>query len=179
MNLRTLTAGRLLAAVAVTCAAALVPASALAAPAGAVSNGHAATPACASSGLDVWLDTQGNGTAGTTFYNLEFTNLSGSTCTLFGWPGVSGTNLAGGQLGVAASRINGPPHTVTLANGKTAIAILGIVDVNTLAPNACGPVTGAGLRVFPPGQTQSERIPFPFGACSKIGAVYLTIHPVQ
>jgi hypothetical protein len=42
----------------------------------------------------------------------------------------------------------------------------------------CGPVTAAGLRVYPPNQTQSRVTPFPFTACSKNGPVYLTIGPV-
>src|SRR6516165_6945783 len=33
-----------------------------------------AVPPCQSSGIDDWLDTSGNGTAGTIFYHLEFTN---------------------------------------------------------------------------------------------------------
>src|SRR5690349_5898638 len=82
MNLRTSAARRLLSAGALACAAALAPATALAAP-GAAHVGRVATPACATSGLDIWLNTQGNGAAGTIYYDLEFTNLSGSTCTLF------------------------------------------------------------------------------------------------
>ena len=40
-------------------------------------------------------------------------------------------------------------------------------------------MTAAGLRVFPPNQTQSKRVPFPFTACSKTGPLYLKIMPVQ
>jgi hypothetical protein len=174
MNLRTTAPRRLLCTGALACAAALVPAVALASP-GAGNTGRTATPACATSGLDVWLDTQGNGTAGTTFYNLEFTNLSGGTCTLFGFPGVSATNLTGTQLGSAAFR-SGTPHTVTLANGTTAIAVLGITEASNFSQ--CNLVTAAGLRVFPPGQTQSRRIPFPFPACSNTGPQYLEIMPI-
>jgi uncharacterized protein DUF4232 len=179
MNLRTSAPRRLFIAGAFACTAALVPAAALAAPGMAVHAAHLATPACATSGLDVWLDTQGNGAAGTIYYNLKFTNLSGSTCTLFGYPGVSGTDLNGNQLGSAATRIGSTPHTVTLANGATASALVGIVQAGILPPAQCGPVTAAGLRVFPPGQTQSKRVPFPFAACSKTGPLYLKIMPVQ
>jgi hypothetical protein len=179
MNLRTTAARRLFIAGAFACAAALVPAAAVAAPSAAAHAGRVATPACATSGLDVWLDTQGNGAAGTIYYNLKFTNLSGSTCTLFGYPGVSGTNLSGTQLGSAATRIGATPHTVTLANGATASALLGIVQGGIFPSSQCGPVTAAGLRVYPPGQTQSRRVPFPFAACSKTGPLYLKIMPVQ
>jgi hypothetical protein len=179
MNLRTTAARRLLSTGALACAAALVPAAALAAPGGTVHAGRTATPACTASGLDIWLNTQGSGAAGTIYYNLEFTNLSGSTCTLFGYPGVSGTNLTGTQLGSAAVRIGATPQTVTLANGATATALVGIVEGGIFPPAQCGPVTAAGLRVYPPGQTQSKRVPFPFAACSKTGPQYLKVMPVQ
>ena len=178
MNLRTNPARRFLLAGAFAAAAALVPAAAMAAP-GAAAHTGLTTPACATSGLDVWLDTQGQGAAGTIFYKLNFTNLSGSTCTLFGYPGVSGTNLVGTQLGSPAVREIVTPHTVTLANGATAFAQVGIVQPGLFPPSKCGPVTAAGLRVFPPNQTKSERVPFPFGACAKTGPLYLRVTPVQ
>ena len=71
------------------------------------------------------------------------------------------------------------PHTVTLANGATAFAQVGIVQPGLFPPSKCGPVTAAGLRVFPPNQTQSKRVPFPFTACSKSGPLYLRVTPVQ
>jgi hypothetical protein len=179
MNLRTTAARRFFCAGAFACAAALVPAAAMAAAGAAARTSHVATPACATSGLDVWLNTQGQGAAGTIFYKLNFTNLSGSTCTLFGYPGVSGTNLGGTQLGSPAVREIVTPHTVTLANGATAFAQVGIVQPGLFPPSKCGPVTAAGLRVFPPNQTQSKRVPFPFTACSKTGPLYLKVVPVQ
>jgi Protein of unknown function (DUF4232) len=178
MRLHTLTPARLASAAAITCATALAPAAALASSAPHAGAVQATTPSCATSGLDVWLNTQGNGTAGTTYYNLEFTNLSGSTCTLFGYPGVSAVTLTGTQLGSAASR-GGTRHTVTLANGATAHAVLGIVDAFNFPPSQCGPVTAAGLKVYPPNQTRSRVAPYPFTACSKSGPIYLTIGPVQ
>jgi Protein of unknown function (DUF4232) len=180
MNLRaSAAAGRILAAAAVTCAAALGPATALASSGLNAGAARTATPSCATSGLDVWLDTQGNGAAGTTYYFLEFTNLSGSSCSLYGYPGVSGVTLTGTQLGSAASRILGPPHTVTLANGATGHALVGIVNAGVIPASQCHPVTAAGLKVYPPNQTKSRVAPFPFPACSKSGPVYLRIGPVQ
>ena len=86
---------------------------------------------------------------------------------------------SGTQLGSPAVRVGATPSTVTLANGATATAIMGIVEPGILPPSQCGPVTAAGLRVYPPGQTQPKRVPFPFGACSKSGPSYLKIYPVQ
>ena len=179
MNLRTTAARRFFIGGALAAAAAFVPAAALAAPGAAAHTGHVATPACATSGLDVWLDTQGQGAAGSVYYKLNFTNLSGSTCTLFGYPGVSGINLGGTQLGSPARRESATPHTVTLANGATAFAQIGIVQAGIFPPSQCGPVTAAGLRVYPPNQTQAEKVPFPFAACSKTGPLYLKVLPVQ
>jgi hypothetical protein len=138
----------------------------------------AATPSCATAGLVVWLNTQSDGTAGTIFYTLNFTNLSGHACTLRGYPGVSAVNLGGHTLGSPGSRLTGHAvHTVSLANGHTASAILGLVDTGALP--SCHGTTAAGLRVFPPNQTASRTIPFPFPACSNTGPAFLRIEPIS
>jgi hypothetical protein len=195
MNLRTFASQRILAAGAVTCAAVLIPATALASSATSAASASAAsaraaesavpasaartaTPACTTPGLVVWLDTSGGVTAGTTYYKLEFTNLSGRRCTLYGYPGVSGVSLTGAQIGPAANRNGATPSTVTLANGATATAMLGIVDIGVYRKSKCGPVTAAGLRVYPPNQARSKAVPFPFPACAK-NTMYLSIAPVQ
>jgi len=162
-------ARRITAAAAVVGALMLVPAIAVAS-AGSTSrpDATAVAPLCQTPGLVIWLDTTGNGTAGTTFYNLHFTNLSGHACTLNGFPFLSAVNLAGHQLGRRAVFSRPPsPHLVTLANGKTATAVLGIVDTAVFSRPSCRPVTAAGLRVFPPNQTRSKLVPFPFSTCSR------------
>ena len=140
----------------------------------------AAVPACQTGGLVIWLDTQGNGTAGTIFYTLNFTNLSGHACTLRGFPGVSAVNLRGARLGKAAGRDSGQTvKTITLTAGHTAHATLGIVDIGALSSATCPPTTAAGLRVFPPNQTASKVIPFPFPACGGTsGPAFLRVRPV-
>jgi hypothetical protein len=126
------------------------------------------------------MDTRGDGAAGSTFYKLKLTNLSGHTCTLYGFPGVSGVNLAGHQLGRAASRNHSRSSvTVTLANGQTAVTALQITNVGNYSPSACQPVTAAGLRVYPPGATASKVVPFPFRACSASGPTYLSVKAVR
>ena len=166
--------------VALSAVAAAVAALLLAgAPAGAAT-AAAGTPTCQTQGLVVWINTQGNGTAGTIFYTLNFTNLSGHPCLLRGFPGVSAVNLHGGTLGRAASRDSGQTvKTVTLTNGHTAHAVLGLVDIGALSPSTCPPTTAAGLRVFPPNQTSSKVVPFPFPACGRTGGpAFLRIRPV-
>ncbi len=138
------------------------------------------TPMCTTPKLVVWLDTRGGGAAGSIYYHLQFTNLSSRACTLFGYPGVSAINLSGHQLGRAASRnATHVPRTVTLAAGSTATAILQIGDASNFPASICRQTTAAGLRVFPPNQTTSKTVPFPFRACSRTGPIYLTVEPVQ
>jgi len=143
----------------------------------------AAVPACTTSGLVVWINTTGNGTAGSIYYTLEFTNLSGHSCTLTGYPGVSAVDLAGHRLGSAGGRDHfSPAHTVTLtASGahQTATATLRIVEAGNFPGSACAITTAAGIRVYPPNQTASKVVPFPFSACSHAGPVILTVRVVQ
>jgi Protein of unknown function (DUF4232) len=183
---------RLVGAAALASAAVLIPAAALGAaapsagpdsvvgPGAPLAPTAASTPKCATSGLVVWLNTQGDGAAGSISYTLEFTNLSARTCTVGGYPGVSAVNLAGHQLGSAASRDTAhTPRTVTLTSGASAVATLRIVEAGNFPSTTCHQVTAAGLRVFPPNLTASKVVPFPFSACSSTGPVYLTIRAVQ
>jgi hypothetical protein len=166
------------AAASIAAAAILVPTIALASSP--TSAGGAAAPQCATSGLVVWLNTTGNGAAGNIAYQLEFTNLSGHACTLFGYSGVSGVNLRGKQLGKAAHRSLGvAKHQVRLASGATAKETILIAEVGNIPRSSCRQVTAAGLRIYPPGQVAAKIVPFPFGACSRGGTQYLQVWPVQ
>ena len=115
----------------------------------------AAAPRCTTAGLVMWLNPEGSGTAGSFYYKLEFGNLSGSTCTLAGYPGVSAVSLSGGRIGAAAKReATGRPRTVTLAPEGEATALVHVVDVGAL-PSSCHPTAAAGFRVYPPGESVS------------------------
>jgi len=143
----------------------------------------ASAPACTTAGLVVWLDTNGDGAAGSTNYKLEFTNLSGHSCTLSGYPGVSAVDRAGHQIGAAAKRDSATtPHSVTLHSGASAsaaTATLRIVDYLNFPRATCGPTAAAGLRVYPPNQRASKLVPFPFGACSHGADGVLSIRAVS
>jgi hypothetical protein len=169
-----------LAAVAALVAAAQSAARKAAALSAARKAAVASAPRCPTSGLVVWLDTQGNGTAGSVIYKLRFTNLSGHTCALFGYPGVSAVDLAGQQLGRSASRDHArAARLVTLKNGRTATALLRVVDAGNFPASSCAPVTAAGLRVFPPNSPASKLVPFPFRACAGSTPTYLFVRAVQ
>jgi hypothetical protein len=146
----------------------------------AAASASTAVPSCVTSRLAVWLDTRGSGAAGSSYYTLKFTNFSGHTCSLAGYPGVSGVGIVGGQLGSAASRDSvHAVRTISLRNHATASATLRIVDVGNYPNSRCHRVTAAGLRVYPPNQRVSKVVPFPFQACSRRGPTYLSITAVQ
>jgi hypothetical protein len=135
-------------------------------------------PRCAQAQLAVWVNADGaDGTAGTTYYHLEFTNIGRTTCHLNGFPGVSATNLAGHQLGVPAVRSSAvPAQFVNIPPGGTAHSILGYVDIQVGPP--CKPVTASYLKVFPPGDTSARHAFFALPVCTDKTPV-LTIRRVQ
>lgn len=153
---------------------------------------HVVPPACTAAQIVAWLQGPGNGAAGSIFYQLEFTNISNQTCTLFGYPGVSGVSIGSRQLGRPASRDAAhTPRVVTLAGvrraagqgvigiGGSATAVLRIVDADNFPSAVCGRAAAAALRVYAPGQKLAKTIPFPFIACSRTGPTYLSVQAVQ
>jgi hypothetical protein len=169
MQLPPLSRTRLAGAAAMACAAALIPVAALAATATSASPAAPAvaarTPACPTARLVIWMDSL-QGAAGTFYANLNFTNLSGHACLLRGHPGVSAVSLTGARVGRPAGWPGAPLHTVRLASGATATAVLAITDVGAYPPGACHRVTAAGLRVYPPNQLTSKLVPYPLRACT-------------
>jgi Protein of unknown function (DUF4232) len=139
-------------------------------------------------GLGVWVAAdQGNGAAGTIFYPLEFTNLSGRTCSLYGFPGVSAIDRHGRQLGSPAGWESGTQgggpfgiaHTVILAPGATAHAVLAYHDAVVGSAPGCHPATASELRVYPPDQRTAAHAFFDLPVCSHAGPVYLNVGPIQ
>jgi Protein of unknown function (DUF4232) len=159
----------------IACAAILTPATALAASLHPAAR-DAAAPACATSDLRVWLGVPGEGATGHTAYQLELSNISRHTCTLFGFPGVSAVAAGGQQLGSPAARDHtDPTRLVTLPRGATAHVFLLITNVAFFPPAACHPADAIGLKVFPPGQRTATVVFFPFPACAKKGPVFLVV----
>lgn len=136
-------------------------------------------PRCRASALAVWLGLgQGEAAAGSTYYPLEFTNVSRNRCRLTGFPGVSAR--AARQLGSAAGRNRSRRvQPVTLAPGTTAHAVLQITNVFNFPAGQCRPATARTLRVYPPGAVAFADIPFGFAACSRRGPIFLSVEPVQ
>jgi hypothetical protein len=154
------------------CCAALLPV----AFAGAVSRSHTASAAlCSTSHLEVWLgDGSGGGTAGRTYYPLEFSNVGHSACALYGYPGVSAWALNGVQVGLPATHSGASHSLVTLAPGATAHALLAVVDWGAVCATG---VNALGLKVFPPGQKAAQTFSFPLEGCA--GKSTLVTGPVR
>jgi hypothetical protein len=108
---------------------------------------------------------------------LVFTNVSGSPCGLFGYPGVAGLDARGRQV-VQGTRTTtgylGGPYAVAkvvVPPGGTASALLEGTDVPTGAAGSCA--TYSALLVTPPAQTHSSALRNTFPGCSGI-----QVHPV-
>jgi hypothetical protein len=141
-------------------------------------------PACGTASLQLTVDvSQADSGAGSTYYPLDFTNTSGTSCALYGYPGVSfvTTPVGGGrQIGAAALRGTAfAKVTVTLAPGQTAHAWLKVGTAGNYPSSSCQPATAGGLRVYPPGQTAAGYVSHRFSACSSGRAALLTVLPVR
>ncbi len=123
--------------------------------------------ACANATLRPSLRVAG-AAAGTAYYLLRLTNISGHSCSLFGYPGVSFVSgVPGHQIGRAAAR--NPlysPVRVVLAAQATAHALLGVADAGNYPAARCRPATARALRVFPPGLTAAVEVWRSFPACA-------------
>ena len=157
-------------------AAALLVAAVLAAPVA-----EAATPACSASGLVIWAGEEaGGGTAGSVFYRIEMTNLSGHSCTVSGYPKVNAVNLQGKRIGAPATHEPGKKaHTVKLAPGATAAATLRIVDALNFPKNQCKPTLAAGLRISVPGGSGHKIAPLAFETCALTKSKTLAVSVVD
>ena len=142
----------------------------------------AAVRACTADDLGVWLAvSQLDGAAGTTYYPLQFTNLSRHACAMRGFPGVSAVDRNLHQLGRPAGRDHViPVRTVVLAPGATAHTILGYGDVTVATAPGCHPTFRTfELRIYPPGQYRATYAAFDFEVCSHAGPTYMDIGPIQ
>ncbi len=121
---------------------------------------------CHNSNLRVGLGPSSRG-AGQIYTFIVFTNTGPKPCTLAGHPGVSYVAGADGhQVGKSAARASGTIHTVTLASGETASALLHETNYQNFEPAACKPVEVRGLRVYPPGSKASFFVAKPGKQCS-------------
>jgi hypothetical protein len=131
----------------------------------------AATPQCGPADLGVWVARDQSGVAaGTAYFQLEFTNLSHTACTLFGFPGVSARASNGKLLGNPARRDDAvAAQTVRLRPGATGYALLEYSDVVTSNCPSKNKVTAAYLLVYAPDQTVADTAFWSLTACTAPG----------
>ena len=119
----------------------------------------------------------GQGAAGSVYQVIDFKNLSNTTCTLYGYPGVS---LASGspvtQVGAAASRSTETAvSVVTLAPGQSANALLRITQALNYPSATCSPVATTYLQIFPPDQFTPIYLAYKSTGCAKSTVNLLSI----
>jgi len=142
-------------------------APASAAPSPSASSVAAGPPACANGTLQVKLG-DSEGYAGGVDVAINFTNTSGASCTLTGYPGVSLLSATHAQLGLAAKRTaTAPVKAITLAPGATGTAQLQIADALNFPTATCGPAQAADLRIYPPNQTAAVLLPEQSKGCTQ------------
>jgi len=122
-------------------------------------------------------NTKGSKKDGITYYTLDFTNTSGSTCSLSGFPYVSMISRAGRQLGSPAGRARMTVvPLVRLAPGATAHTTLAYYGGKVSGSSGCGPVaTAFELRAYVAGQKRALYAALGLHSCSRSGRVYLQI----
>jgi len=119
------------------------------------------TSSCRTGSLAVTLG-QAEGTAGSMYEPLRFTNKGAGACTLYGYPGVSFVTAGSGdQVGTPASRNpQHPARTVILASGASADAVVQVVDHGNYGADQCKATAVSGFRVYPPGNKDAAYVPF-------------------
>jgi uncharacterized protein DUF4232 len=150
--------------------------------AAAVAHQHRPGLACRSSGLRIWVSDGADATPPASGAAVEFTNTSGAACTMSGYPQVAASWADGAQVGNAASRdTSASVRRIVLTPGATAHAVLA-EDVSGFPGGSCKPVTAAGLRVVPPGQSIARYVRHAVTACSAAGLrepVFLHVRALQ
>jgi hypothetical protein len=123
-------------------------------------------PRCTAGDLAVWVNANSaDGAAGTIYYHLDYTNISGHMCHLYSWPGVSAVNSAGKVLGAPAARTGGAPAVyVNIPAGGTAHSVFGYVDVQI--SKACKPAMATHLQVYPPNDRGTRDAFFAASVCT-------------
>ncbi len=124
-------------------------------PASSAPSGPGSAPACTTAQLTLRI---GGGlvSGGTHVYFIYFTNASGKTCALRGYPvvtAVTGPVNTAQQVGDGAQPVATPPATTqVLRPGAKAQATLRISHTGNFAAPQCHRMNVLYLSIFPPGQ---------------------------
>jgi len=135
---------------------------------------------CTAGNLAVWVNADNvEGTAGTAYYHLEYTNIGSVACSLTGFPTVTATNGDGKEIGLAAAHEDSiPAKTIDIAPGKTAYSALGYHDI--LVDASCKPQTASYLKVVAPNTVTARHAFITLSLCtSTAGQAGLSVQRVQ
>lgn len=132
-------------------------------------------PSCSGTALAVTVPREPSGGAGHGGFVVVFTNRSGATCVVQGYPGAAGVNAAGAQVVQATRTLTGylggchcsAPQAVPLAPGQQASSLL---EGDIGGGDECLVVTS--VLVTPPATRTSTAIAMRVDDC------HLQIHPV-
>jgi hypothetical protein len=113
---------------------------------------------------------------------IFLTNMSSTSCSLVGYPGVSAWN--GHQVGNPATWVAAPQPFITLSPyataDNTASAQLNNLGTGRYSPKRCKAVPVNTLRVFVPNaQGPAKYIGFIFYTCASKDVTNLRVHPFQ
>ena len=148
-------------------------------PASPAKPGSVGPAGCQTSALRATLGAA-QGTAGSAYQVIVVANVSGKTCALYGYPGVSFVSgIGGSQIGKDAARDRTTaPKVVTLAPGHSGSFALRVVDAAALPAASCDPVTANWLKIFPPENTAALYVGYTAHACASKTASILTTRAV-
>jgi Protein of unknown function (DUF4232) len=154
---------------------ALQPAASSSSATSAVGSANGSTCGSMDLGAHVGL---AQGTAGSIYQVIYFTNLGNTPCTMYGYPGMA---LAAGssqvnQVGAAASRsTETAAKVVTLDAGQSANATLRIVEAGNYPTGTCKPTATTFLQIFPPGQTTPIYLAYKSTGCASSSVNLLSV----
>lgn len=109
-----------------------------------------------------------DGTAGSLYYPVLFTNVSAAACTMYGYPGVALVTGPGGSVvgSPAVRNPTFPKEVVALAPGAVAHASLQVTIAANYPAAQCKPATAHWLQVYPPGQYTARYVAFTAQTCT-------------
>jgi uncharacterized protein DUF4232 len=147
-------------------------ATALASSGSAAQASHRAAT-CAAAKTRVWYGEPVGVAAGHSYLEVQLSNIGRSTCSFFGYPGVSALKSSGTEVGKPA-RHTGTKITVTLAPGATAHFVVTVTDASLICAH---PVRATQIRVFPPGQFHAQIVPLVTEQC--VGRSVMSVDAVH
>jgi hypothetical protein len=117
-------------------------------------------------------------------YDLRFTNVSRTACTLRGYPGaslVTAGNSSGRPIGSPRPLLmpsGEPVATVMLAPGQRAAALLGVAETVMFTGSSCIPAVAHWLKVYLPHASRAVYVPITADTCSSSSDQVLEISTV-